>query len=75
MLKEGDTILGNEVNLKVVKNKVAPPFKTATVEILYGKGLNKDAELLDLAVKLDIINKSGSWFEYQGEKLVKEKKK
>lgn len=75
MLKEGDTILGNEVNLKVVKNKVAPPFKTATVEILYGKGLNKDAELLDLAVKLDIINKSGSWFEYQGEKIGQGKEK
>lgn len=75
MLKEGDTILGNEVNLKVVKNKVAPPFKTDTVEILYGKGLNKDAELLDLAVKLDIINKSGSWFEYQGEKIGQGKEK
>ena len=75
MLKEGDTILGNEVNLKVVKNKVAPPFKTATVEILYGKGINKDAELLDLAVKLDIINKSGSWFEYQGEKIGQGKEK
>ncbi len=75
MLKEGERILGNEVNLKVVKNKVAPPFKTASVEILYGKGINKDAELLDLAVKLDVINKSGSWFEYHGEKIGQGKEK
>ncbi len=69
VLKNGDEILGNEVNLKVVKNKVAPPFKTTTVEILYGKGINKESELLDLAVKFEIIGKSGSWFEYQGEKI------
>ena len=67
--KEGDNILGNDVNLKVVKNKVAPPFKTATVEILYGKGINKDAELIDLATKFDIISKSSSWFSYKGEKI------
>ncbi len=69
VIKNGDDIQGNEVNLKVVKNKVAPPFKTTTVEILYGKGINKDAELLDLAVKFEIIGKSGAWFEYQGEKI------
>lgn len=69
VIKNGDEILGNEVNLKVVKNKVAPPFKTTTVEIMYGKGINKDAELLELAVKFNIIGKSGSWFEYKGEKI------
>ena len=68
-IKNGDTYVGNEVKLKVVKNKVAAPFKTATVEITYGKGVNKEAELLDLAVRFDIIHKSGAWFEYQGEKI------
>jgi len=69
VIKNGEEILGNEVNLKVVKNKVAPPFKTTTVEIMYGKGINKDAELIELAVKFNIIGKSGSWFEYKGEKI------
>lgn len=68
-IKVGEEILGNEVKLKVVKNKVAPPFKTAVVEITYGKGINKQAELLELAVKFDIIHKSGAWFEYNGEKI------
>ena len=69
VIKDGDNILGNEVKLKVVKNKVAPPFKSAIVEIMYGKGINKEAEILDLAVKFEIIKKSGSWFEYNGEKI------
>ena len=68
-IKVGEDILGNEVKLKVVKNKVAPPFKTAIVEITYGKGINKQAELLELAVKFDIIHKAGAWFEYNGEKI------
>ena len=70
-----EDILGNEVKLKVVKNKVAPPFKTAVVEITYGKGINKHAELLELAVKFDIIHKSGAWFEYNGEKIGQGKEK
>ncbi len=69
VIKDGDNILGNEVKLKVVKNKVAPPFKSTIVEIMYGKGINKEAEILDLAVKFEIIKKSGSWFEYNGEKI------
>ena len=74
-IKVGEDILGNEVKLKVVKNKVAPPFKTAVVEITYGKGINKHAELLELAVKFDIIHKSGAWFEYNGEKIGQGKEK
>ena len=74
-IKVGEEILGNEVKLKVVKNKVAPPFKTAVVEITYGKGINKQAELLELAVKFDIIHKSGAWFEYNGEKIGQGKEK
>ena len=74
-IKVGDEYLGNEVKIKVVKNKVAPPFKTATVEITYGKGINKEAELLDLAVKFDIIHKTGAWFEYNGEKIAQGKEK
>ena len=69
VIKDGDNITGNEVKLKVVKNKVAPPFKSTIVEIRYGKGINKEAELLELAVKFEIIKKSGSWFEYNGEKI------
>jgi hypothetical protein len=69
VIKSGDEILGNEVKIKVVKNKVAPPFKAAVVEITYGKGINKEAELLELAVKFDVIHKSGAWFEYNGEKI------
>ncbi len=75
VIKSGDDILGNEVKIKVVKNKVAPPFKTAIVEITYGKGINKEAELLELAVKFDIIHKTGSWFEYNGEKIGQGKEK
>ena len=75
VIKSGDEILGNEVKLKVVKNKVAPPFKTAIVEITYGKGINKAAELLELAVKFDIIHKTGAWFEYNGEKIGQGKEK
>ena len=74
-IKSGDEILGNEVKIKVVKNKVAPPFKNAVVEITYGKGINKQAELLELAVKFDVIHKSGAWFEYNGEKIGQGKEK
>lgn len=75
VIKNGDEIIGNEVKIKVVKNKVAPPFKTAIVELTYGKGINQEAELLELAVKFDIIHKSGAWFEYNGEKIAQGKEK
>ena len=68
-LKMGDGIVGNRTTIKVVKNKVAPPFKTATVDIMYGEGVSREGELVDLGVKANIIDKSGAWFAYKGEKL------
>ncbi len=69
VIKDQDEILGNETRVKVVKNKVAPPFKTAEFEIIYGEGVSKYGELIDLAVKADIIEKSGSWYAYGGSKI------
>jgi recombination protein RecA len=68
-LKEGDKIIGNTVNVKVVKNKVAPPFKSCKVTLIYGKGFDKDAEILDMALELGFAKKSGSWFEVLGERV------
>ncbi len=68
-IKIGDNITGNKTNIKVVKNKVAPPFKTATVDIVYGEGISKTGEIVDIASNLNIINKSGAWFSYNGEKV------
>ena len=68
-IKDGTTILGNKTTIKVVKNKVAPPFKTAEVEIIYGQGISRIGEIVDLAVKYDIINKAGAWFSYNGTKI------
>ena len=68
-IKQGDTVIGNKTNIKVVKNKVAPPFKTATVDIMYGSGISKEGELLDIGSDLGIVDKSGAWYAYNGEKI------
>ena len=68
-IKAGDSVSGNKTNIKVVKNKVAPPFKSATVDIMYGEGVSHQGELVDLASQIGVIDKSGAWFSYQGEKI------
>ncbi|MGL4337280.1 MAG: recombinase RecA [Turicibacter sp.] len=68
-IKLGTDIVGNVTKVKVVKNKVAPPFKTIEVDVMYGEGVSKQGEILDLAVNFNIVEKSGSWYSYQGEKM------
>lgn len=68
-IKQNGEIIGNKANIKVIKNKVAPPFKTTQVDIIYGKGISRDGEILDLAVEGDIVEKSGAWYAYNGEKI------
>jgi len=68
-IKAGDQILGNKTNVKVVKNKVAPPFKTASVDIMYGSGVSREGEVIDIASDLNILDKSGAWYSYKGEKI------
>lgn len=68
-IKNGDKIVGNRTNIKVVKNKVAPPFRTATVDIMYGEGVSREGEVIDIASELNILDKSGAWYSYKGEKI------
>ena len=68
-LKIGQDIVGNRTKIKVVKNKVAPPFKVAEVDIMYGEGISHTGEVIDLSVEEDIVEKSGAWYSYNGERL------
>ena len=68
-IKVGDQVIGNKTNIKVVKNKVAPPFKSACVDIMYGEGISREGEIVDIASELGIVDKSGAWYSYNGEKI------
>ena len=68
-IKAGDQVIGNRTNIKVVKNKVAPPFRTASVDIMYGEGVSREGEVIDIASDLNILEKSGAWYSYNGEKV------
>jgi recombination protein RecA len=68
-IKQGNDMVGNRTRIKVVKNKVAPPFKTADVDIMFGEGISKEGSVLDIAAELDIVNKSGAWYSFEGDRL------
>jgi recombination protein RecA len=68
-IKKGDEILGNETRVKVVKNKVAPPFKQVVFDILYGEGISREGEIIDIGVNEGIVDKSGAWYSYNGDRI------
>jgi len=68
-IKQGNDMIGNRTRIKVVKNKVAPPFKQADIDIMYGEGISKEGSLIDIGTEMDIIEKSGSWYSFDGERL------
>ena len=68
-IKKGDEVIGNETKVKVVKNKVSPPFKTAEFDILYGEGISREGEIIDMGVEARVVEKSGAWYAYNGEKI------
>jgi recombination protein RecA len=73
-IKEGDEVVGNETRVKVVKNKVAPPFRQTEFQIMYGQGIHHLGEVIDIGVKLNLIEKSGAWYAYKGDKIGQGKK-
>ena len=68
-VKKGDEVLGNQTRVKVVKNKVAPPFKKCEFDILYNEGISKEGEIIDMGVELNLVEKSGAWYSYNGERI------
>jgi recombination protein RecA len=68
-IKKGDDNIGNETRVKVVKNKVSPPFREAVFDIMYGSGISREGEIIDMGVEADIVEKSGAWYSYKGEKI------
>src|SRR3546814_12372750 len=68
-VKKGDEIIGNQTKIKVVKNKMAPPFKIVLTEILYGEGISREGELIDMGVDAKLVEKSGAWYSYNGERI------
>jgi recombination protein RecA len=68
-IKRGDEVIGSETRVKVVKNKVAPPFKQAEFDILYGEGISKEGEIIELGSNLKLVEKAGAWYSYKGEKI------
>ena len=68
-IKSGESLVGNKTNIKIVKNKVAPPFKVASVDIMYGEGVSHEGELIDIGSDIGVLEKSGAWYSYKGEKI------
>ena len=68
-IKRGDEVIGNETRVKVVKNKVAPPFREALFDILYGEGISREGEIIDLGVQHKLVEKAGAWYSYKGERI------